>query len=187
MQQPQQQQQSTVPVLSSEPPPTPAPTPAPPKELHGVAKLAIEGLPPLDLLYDFNILADTEELTGVNMLTAIGHLDGNMGAKELRALLYGLTRMDHPNVTLSQLGKYLRQDTFVSVFDACWEACVRGSGDAHARKNLELLQQIQEANAKKVEVANRAVAAVLESTADGLKVLEEPPGHAPTLEPDLLP
>lgn len=167
-------QQIQIPVQEPEQPVAP-PLVAPPKELHGIAKLSISGLPQLDLLYDFNLLADTEELTGCNMLTAIGHLDGNMGSKELRALLFGLTRENHPNLTLQQVGRYLRIDTFADVFDSCWEACTRGAGDEYARRNLQILDKMNDLKAKQAAMTETALGrvetALLESTDEGLKVV----------------
>lgn len=164
----QQEQIEVQPEQHADRQPEPAAL-VPPKELHGISKLSIVGLPTLDLFYDFNVLADVEELTGCNMLAAVGHLNGNMGSKEMRALLYGLARINHPRLTLEQIGQYLRIDTFQDVFDACWEACVRGSGDEFARSNLEMLDKLNELKAANEAATKRGQSALLESTAEGLR------------------
>ena len=123
------------------------------QNIHGSVKLVVDGLPTLDLIYDANDIADAEELAGINMLSAMGHQSGGMTVKEMRGLLFALSRKNHPKLTLQQIGRYVRTDTLTMIYDACWETCVRGAGDEFARANLKLIEDFKAAQARALEAA----------------------------------
>lgn len=61
------------------------------------------------LCFDFNALARTEELTGINMLAAADLRD--MTATQFRALLYAALLKYQPEVQLEQVGDLINNDT----------------------------------------------------------------------------
>lgn len=70
--------------------------------------LKIDGLE-LQLLYDYNLIAEAEEETGCNLLNALESL-GKMNAKQLRGLLYAAI-VSKPRPTVQEVGKMIRLDT----------------------------------------------------------------------------
>ena len=63
------------------------------------------------LCYDFNEIADAEEVVGINLLTGVmGQGQGTMSSTQLRGLLYALLHKAHPEVTVKEAGELLTID-----------------------------------------------------------------------------
>lgn len=81
--------------------------------------LTIDGIT-RHLVYDFNAIAVTEELTGINLLECIDLQ--NLTAAKYRALLYSTLLKENPDITLEQVGALVRFDTLPAVTVALVEA-----------------------------------------------------------------
>lgn len=75
--------------------------------------------------YDFNAMADYEEAVG-KPITQMG--EGNVGMRELRALLWAGLLHKHPRLTLKQAGSLIPPERMAEVAEACGTALVRALG-----------------------------------------------------------
>lgn len=79
------------------------------------------------LTYDYNEICDAENLTGLNLLSAMRNLDA-MSAGQMRAVLLALLKSAHPKTTLPEAGKLLSNDR-ESVIEALRKALKVKSSD----------------------------------------------------------
>jgi hypothetical protein len=77
------------------------------------AKLEIDGKQ-YRLGYDFNAIAEAEEVTGSNLLQGLLN-GGNWTARQMRGLLYAALHVAHPRITVEEVGKLIRLDTMIAV------------------------------------------------------------------------
>jgi hypothetical protein len=77
----------------------------------------------LTLAYDFNAIADAEEIAGCNLLAALENLS-DISANQLRGLLYAAVTVAPPAVrpTLVECGEMIRLDTIATVTMALADA-----------------------------------------------------------------
>ncbi len=85
------------------------------------------------LLYDFNALVDAEEEAGCNLLAAFER-QGNNTARELRGLLFAMTRKKHDDLDIKQIGALINMDTLRDVTLAIGEACAVAVSEEFAEK-----------------------------------------------------
>ena len=85
------------------------------------ATLAIEGEQPLKLAFDFNAIAEAEQLAGCNLLEGLQNLSG-MTALQLRGLLFAALRKAQPKMTIQAAGALIRLDTLGPITLALAEA-----------------------------------------------------------------
>jgi len=83
------------------------------------ATLTIDG-ETFELAYDFNMIADAEEIAGCNLLDALEHLSA-INARQLRGLLYAAV-ISKPRLTLLEAGALLRVDNISPITSALAEA-----------------------------------------------------------------
>ena len=83
-------------------------------------KLTVDGVE-YALVYDFNRIADVEEEADCNLLLALTSvLGGKATARQLRGLLFAsiIPGEDGRQMTLAHVGKLVRPDTLVPVYEA---------------------------------------------------------------------
>ena len=85
------------------------------------AKLKVDGKE-YRLVYDFNAIAEAEDICGCNLLQGMFRMGGEWSAKQIRGLLYAALRIAQPEITLEQVGDLVRLDTLVSIPTALIEA-----------------------------------------------------------------
>lgn len=69
--------------------------------------------------YDFNALAEAEEVAKCNLLHGMaGLLVSTASATQLRGLLYAALRKAHPRMTIEQAGALIRIDTMPAIREA---------------------------------------------------------------------
>lgn len=72
------------------------------------------------LAYDFNAIVQAEKETGVNLLTAVV---GEINAQSLRGLLWASLLKDNPELTLDQVGGFIKPTNIATIRQAivtCW-------------------------------------------------------------------
>lgn len=82
------------------------------------------------LQYDFNQLADCEDIAGCNLLSAVARQGGNT-ALELRGVFYAFLHSHHPELTIHDAARLIRADTMVQVIDAIGEAFVAAASEEY--------------------------------------------------------
>ena len=120
--------------------------------------------------YNFNSLCDAEDVSGCNLLDALGMIAGGAGvtAKQLRGLLLGMlveqpwwpkVVKDSPKEALKFAGQLVRMDTIEPLTMGILEACAlavneeMGEKFKDAIRQAELLKQTAQAQAQAEEVS----------------------------------
>ena len=93
----------------------------------------------IELLYDFNNLVDAEPVTGINLLSALGNLNGGMTGGQLRGLIYAMIipPLGFPKEPVEQLkwcGKLIRIDTMGDLIYGIGEACAIAISQEYAEQ-----------------------------------------------------
>ena len=91
------------------------------------------------LLYDFNDIADCEVEAGCNLLDGLQTL-GQNSARQLRGLLYAMTRKTHSDMTLRAWGELVRFDTLPDITTQLGEACSLAVSEEYAEKYRQLVE-----------------------------------------------
>lgn len=73
--------------------------------------------------WDFDELAEAEEIVGCNLLQAVGNLGRGISAKELRGLFYALL-VNRPRPALESIKPLFRLDTLPRIATAIGGACM---------------------------------------------------------------
>lgn len=80
------------------------------------------------LLWDFNSMAEFEELTGLNVITGAREAFSNLSATQTRALLFAQLHDDDPELTIEQAGALFHGGTDEYLSAKMLEACTFGAG-----------------------------------------------------------
>lgn len=75
------------------------------------------------LVFDFNAIAQVEDLTGKSLLTVFS--EGSLNASKIRALLYAALLSEHPDMTLEAAGKLVTLKNMNDIIEkimAAWQA-----------------------------------------------------------------
>ena len=96
------------------------------------------------LTYDFNEIADAEEVANMNLLSGVAaHGQGGISSAQLRGLLYALLHTAHPAVTLKEAGDLLTRDA-LTVTTAFAQVMVKFAEGGTGLVNGVPIIQIQE-------------------------------------------
>ena len=86
------------------------------------------------LAYDFNAIVMAEKATGVNLLSSVV---GKIDATSLRGLLFAALLKDEPDLTLEEVGSFIRPNNIATIRQAIVTAWFGSAKDDESRGEVE--------------------------------------------------
>lgn len=88
-----------------------------------------------EIKFDLGIMSDYEDLTGANAL--MENIFENISAKKLRALLFVVLKVNDPEITIGECGKFVNAGNMTDVIEGLSKAFNLGMAKPDKKKEVK--------------------------------------------------
>lgn len=87
------------------------------------------------LQFDLGVMSDYEDLTGANAL--MENIFENISAKKLRALIFVVLKVNEPEITIEECGKFVNAGNMADVIEGLSKAFKLGMAEPDKKKEVK--------------------------------------------------